>query len=148
MGNRCCGFGHREIYQSISSNLQKLISDLICNKNVDIFYTGRIGDFDNLFSSAVRKEKKYYKDVKLILVKPYFSSELNKNKEFYESNYDSIIIPSKLMGAYYKSAIKLRNRWLVNNSDIVISCVYRNFGGAYTVVKYAERMNKEIVKLL
>lgn len=148
MGKKCCGFGHRYIYTDIKADIEEIIVDLIKNKNVDTFYTGGMGDFDDLFSYVVRKLKKQYTDIKLILVKPYFTNELNKNKDYYQANYDSVIIPDELIGAHYKSSIRLRNRWIVKNSDIIIFYVYRNFGGAYEALKYAKKQNKETIELV
>lgn len=103
-----------------------------------------MGRFDGQFATAVRSMKKSYSDIELILVYPYLTQELNKDKELYKHNYDSILIPSELDGIHYKSTIKARNRWLVNNSDYVVSYVCRSFGGAYDAVQYAKRQSKEI----
>ncbi len=48
----------------------------------DTFYTGAMGEFDSLFSSAVRKDKQSCPDLKLICVKPYMNKEINKNSYF------------------------------------------------------------------
>jgi len=140
----CCCFGHREVYRDISVRLQEIIEDLIVNKGVKTFYTGGMGQFDGKFATTVRAMKRTYKDIELILVCPYLTQELNRDKEWYELNYDSILIPSELDGIHYKSAIKARNRWMVDNSDYIVSYVYREFGGAYDAVKYAKKQGKEI----
>lgn len=138
MYKKCCCFGHRFVYEDIESKIEKELIDLIENKNVLTFYTGGMGDFDNLFSSAVRKIKHGYVGIKLILVRPYFTNELNTNKEFYQLNYDSVIIPEELMGIHYKRAIGERNRWMVDNSDFLLAYVNKSFGGAYEAVSYAK----------
>ena len=61
--------------------------------------------------------------------------------------YDDVIIPPAVIGVHYKAAITARNRWIVNNSNIVISYVIRNYGGAANVVKYAKQINKQIIAL-
>lgn len=147
MKKKCCCFGHRYIYTEISSKIEEEIVDLIENKNVSIFYTGGMGDFDRAFCSAVRKIKHKYTWIKLNLVKPYFTKDLNVNKDFYQLNYDSIIIPEELMDVHYKSAIKWRNRWMVDNSNFLITYVYKNYGGAYEAVSYAKKKNKEVINL-
>lgn len=147
MKKKCCGFGHRNIYINIDSKIEKILIDLIENKFVDLFYKGGMGDFDKIFSTAVRKLKKKYVDIKLILVYPYFTNDINVNKEFYNTNYDSILIPEEFAGAHYKRAIKLRNKWMIDNSEFVISCVNRNFGGAYEAVKYAKKSKKKIFNI-
>jgi len=71
-GNRakaCCGFGHKDVFQNINESLENAV--LLAIKNsCEIFYTGAMGDFDNLFSCAVRKAKKIHPNIKLICVKP------------------------------------------------------------------------------
>lgn len=143
----CCGFGHREVFCNIESDLYKTIICLIENKQVAAFYTGGNGEFDVQFTSAVRRAKKRYPNIKLYLVKPYMLQSLNKDKDYYEDNFDDIIIPQELMGAHPKSAITQRNRWIVDNSNYIIAFIPRGFGGAYKAVKYAEKQNKTIISL-
>lgn len=145
---KACCFGHREQYMQIDNLLKNTVLKLIAEDGVDVFYTGGMGDTDKAFFATVRSSQKKYKNIKLILVKPYFSNELNSNKEYYEDYYDDIIIPDSVIGVHYKSAIQMRNQWMIDNSDFVISCVHRDFGGALKAVKYAERTGKTVISLL
>lgn len=115
---------------------------MIEHDNVTRFYTGGMGAFDQTFSSVVRIAKRKNKKIKLILVKPYFSNEMNRNKEYYESDFDDVIVPEELFGMHPKGAIAKRNRWMVEHCDMVIGCVYKDHGGAYEAVRYAERLEK------
>ena len=145
MGKIACCFGHRDVYKNISDILSEVVEDLITNKGVTEFWTGGMGDFDSKFGTTVNGFKRKYPDVTLTLIKPYFSNELNTNKEFYEYRYDGVYIPEELAGVHPKQAITKRNRWMVENTDYVVSFVYRDFGGAHTAVKYAKRLGKEII---
>ena len=140
---KCCAFGHRELYRNIDEDLKGIIIKLIENEGVTMFMTGGIGQTDGKFSSIVRGLKLTYKQIKLVLVKPYFSGELNTNKEYYEIMYDDVIIPDELAGCHYKSAITKRNRWMIDECDYVIDCTYRDFGGAVNAIKYA-KIGKDI----
>ena len=106
-----------------------------------------MGEFDSLFSSAVRKAKKTYPNIKLICVKPYFTNDINIDKDYYAALYDDIIIPDELAGIHPKAAIKARNRWIIDNSDIVLIYTVRNFGGAYEAKRFAERNGKRLIKI-
>ena len=139
----CCGFGHRNVFENISSKIDNAIEEII-TQGCEIFYTGAMGEFDSLFSSAVRSAKKAYPHIKLICVKPYFTNDINTNGEYYASLYDDIIIPDELADVHPKAAIKARNRWMIDSSDIVIVYVIRNYGGTYEAKKYAERSRKNI----
>lgn len=138
----CCAFGHRKIFMNVDEVLQKIIDQLITQMNVSTFLTGGMGKFDDLFSAAIRRKKKEYPHLQLVLILPYHSSKLNKQKDYYETRFDSIIIPEELMGIHYKSAIKMRNRWMIEQSDYVLGYVYRDFGGAHEAMKYAAKQKK------
>ena len=43
------------------------------------------------------------------------------------------------------AAIKARNRWMVDNSDLIICYIIRNYGGAADAVKYARHKEKRII---
>lgn len=108
-----------------------------------------MGDFDKMCSSAVRRAKRKYpdKEIKLVLVLPYLTQELNENRAFYETSYDDIIVPIELADVHYKSAITKRNRWMVDQSKYLIAFVYKDFGGAYTTLRYAEKKSLQIFNL-
>ena len=142
----CCGFGHRNIYENITDQVDSAIACAI-EKGCNIFYTGAMGDFDRLFASAVRKAKHTYPDIKLISVKPYMTAEINKNKEYYETYYDDVIVPKEIIGIHYKAAIKARNQWMIDMSDVVIGYTIRGYGGACTALHYAEKRGREIIDI-
>ena len=54
--------------------------------------------------------------------------------------YDDLIIPPELIGVHYKAAIKARNRWMIDNSDVVMVYTIREYGGAFDAMKYAIKM--------
>lgn len=142
----CCGFGHREVFENISGQVEEAV--LLAIKNgCEIFYTGAMGQFDSLFSSAVRKAKKTYPHIKLICVKPYFTNDINTDRDYYTSMYDDVIIPDELAGIHYKAAIKARNHWMIDNSEIVIVYTIRDHGGAYEARRYAEKKSKRIISI-
>lgn len=143
----CCCFGHRELYLNIDEQLDQLLKDIINKYHSVTFMTGNMGATDRKFISAVVRFRKKYPAVKLLLIMPYLTTDLNKFKDYYENLYDDILVPDELMGEHYKSAIEKRNRWMVDKSDIIIDCTYRDFGGAYKAVKYAKRKGKIIVKI-
>lgn len=144
---KCCAFGHRELYQNIDKELKSALINLIENDGVSVFMTGGNGQLDSKFLSIVRELKTTFKQIKLVLVKPYFSGELNTNKDYYEIMYDDVIIPDELAGCHYKSAITKRNRWMIDKCDFVIDCTYRDFGGAVDAIKYAKRTNKTVIEI-
>ena len=104
-----------------------------------------MGEFDSLCSSAVRKAKKSHPHIKLICVKPYFTNDINTDSDYYNAMYDDVIIPPELIGVHYKAAIKARNRWMIDNSDVILIYTVRNYGGACEAKRYAQHENKAII---
>ena len=142
----CCGFGHRQVFENITEQLEKAVNSAAI-QGCKIFYTGAMGDFDSLFSSVVRNAQKFYPDIKLICVKPYMTRDINENGDYLYSLYDDIIIPTELADTHYKSVITKRNRWIISHSHLVIIYLKRNYGGAYTALKYANSQKKIIIQI-
>lgn len=102
------------------------------------FYLGGYGEFDSLAASVLRKQKKLYPQIELILVQAYLNSGRNMG------GYDAAIYPP-LETVPPRYAITYRNRWMVENSDVVVSYVLRDWGGASATLRYAKRKKKRIV---
>ena len=143
-------FGHRELSNSFTTEvrLEETIRDLIMNKEYLEFLVGRDGEFDQLVSSVIRKCKVKYGsgNVTHILVRPYERSEYRENRKSFETYYDEIeIYPGK--SVYFKAAIEQRNHDMAERADLVICCIEHESDGAYTAVKYAEKIGKGVINL-
>ena len=143
----CCGFGHRVLLMDVEKPLRETLERLVAERGVRVFYTGGMGEFDELFARTVRSMKRECPSLRLVLVAPYLTERLNMDKMFYESLYDEILIPAELDGVHPKAAIGQRNRWMVDHSDIVVDALHRDFGGAAAAVRYAEKVGKEVMRI-
>lgn len=146
---KSCSFaGHREVYASgVDEKIQVAIEDIIKTDDSFVFYTGGMGEFDRKCASAVRNAKARHPElnIKLVLVEPYMKNSLNENKEYYEKSFDDIVIPMELAGVHYKEAITQPNRWMIDRSDYLIAFVYRDFGGAYSALRYAQKKDGLVI---
>lgn len=144
-------FGHRCIEQAaeIEVRLNKLLYDIMEQKDLIDFLMGRDGDFDLLAASAVKRAVDSYghSGTKLTLVLPYMKGEYPGNEQSYREYYDSIEVCSESAGVHPKSAKQLRNRCIVNRSDLVICCIQHKSGRAYSTVHYAEKQQKKVINL-
>lgn len=144
-------FGHREVEGAaeIESRLERLLHNLITRKQYAEFLVGRDGEFDLLVASAIRRAVKQYGygNTSLILVLPYMKAEYRDNEQSYLSYYDEVEICSESSNAHYKSAIQLRNRSMVDRSDLVVCCIQHKSGGAYRTMQYAEKQGKQVRNL-
>lgn len=144
-------FGHREVEGAaeIESRLERLLHDLITRKQYLEFLVGRNGEFDLLVASAIRRAVKQYGygNTSLILVLPYMKAEYRDNEQNYLSYYDEAEICSESSAAHYKSAIQVRNRSMVDRSDLVVCCIQHKSGGAYRSMQYAKKQGKQVRNL-
>ena len=143
-------FGHRELpnlwrYEDI---LEKHIRNLIENKQYVEFLVGRDGDFDQLASSTIIKCTKAldYGNTHHTLVLPYMRADYRDNEEYFLRYYDEVEICEASSSAHYKSAIAIRNRYMVDRSDLIIFFVSHS-GGAYNTLKYAEKQGKIFINI-
>lgn len=147
----CTFAGHREVYQpNVREALDEAISTVLqSGDDRYTFLVGGMGDFDSLCANAVRAAKRRHpeKEISLALVEPYMKQDLNISKDYYEQMYDDVIIPMELAGVHYKSAISKRNRWMVDEAQILIAYVYRDHGGAYTTLRYAQKHGLQIINI-
>lgn len=144
-------FGHRYIdnISAIEDELEAIIERLIKTKEYVEFLVGRNGDFDRIAASAVRRVKKRldYGNCALILVLPYMTAEYEKNEEYFHQYYDDVEICYESSRSHYKAAIGIRNRSIIDRSDLVICYVTNNSSGAYKAVQYAEKTTKDVFNI-
>ena len=140
----CTFAGHSFVYSpAVKSRLNEEIEKYLSEVGEASFYVGGRGEFDSMAAAAVRAAKVRHKEkeIRLYLIEPYLHTSMNRDKEYYEERYDGIIIPQELIGVHPKAAIQKRNRWMVDQAELLISFVSRDFGGAFETLKYAKRVN-------
>ena len=144
-------FGHRQIDNVfvIEQRLEMMIRKLLASKEYVEFLVGRDGEFDQLVASTVRRCKRAIRDDNsaLILVLPYATAEYRNNEQSFHEYYDEIEICTEAAKHHYKSAHQIRNRFMVDHSDLVVFCVEHNSGGAYQTMQYAKKANANIINL-
>ena len=146
-----CFFGHRYIdnHSEISEEIYRIVKQLIKEKEYVEFLVGRDGDFDLIVVSAIRRAIKEsdYGNSSLIWVLPYDKAEFKNNRQAYENYYDSIEICEGSAKAHPKAAISIRNRYMIDRSDVCVFYVSKSNGGAYQALRYAEKQDKKIINL-
>ena len=140
-------FGHRGIEDllKLDKMLAPVIRELIQTRPYVSFLIGRNGEFDEYAASVIKRLQKEHgkenNDITLVL--PYSVADI----EYYENYYDSIIIPDDMHGVHPKAAITLRNKWMIEHSELVLLYIHSSRGGAYTAMRYAQKLNKKIVNI-
>ena len=144
-------FGHRSIERAseVENRFDKLLHELIAQKEYVVFLIGRDGEFDLLASAAIKRAvREYgYGNTHFTLVLPYMKAEYRDNEKEYLDYYDEVEVCAESADAHPKAAIQIRNRKMVDRSDLVVCCIQHKSGGAYKTMQYAEKQGKSIVNL-
>lgn len=131
--------GHAQI--SHSQNLQDwlfAVTRRLIESGAKTFYLGGYGEFDNLAAAVLRRLKKHYSEIELVLVLAYLGTEKDV------SGYDRTVYPS-LESVPRRFAISRRNRWMVESSDVIVAYVMHDWGGAAAMLRCAKQKKKCII---
>lgn len=134
-------FGHKDTPKEIEPTLRSTLIDLIENKNVNVFYVGNNGNFDTMVRRQLEDLSQTY-PITYSVVLAYLPTEKNKYDDL-----SNTIYPEGLETVPKRFAISWRNKWMIQQSDIVVTYVTHNFGGAAQFKKIAERFKKTIITL-
>lgn len=144
-------FGHREIDRlfEVEERIYEIVCDLLRTKEYVVFLVGRDGEFDGRAAAAVRRAKRNIRDdnSELTWVMAYPMAEYRNNQKEYEDFYDNIELCEASANAYPKAAIQIRNRSIIDRSNLVICYIDHKSGGACQSVKYAEKSKKTVVNV-
>ena len=140
-------FGHRDFYptKETEDKLYLILLNLIQTKSYLEIYIGRNGEFDVFAAAVVKRIKKELEcsSCTMTLVLPYKVKDI----EYFEKYYDDIIICESQEKTHYKNAITKRNKWMVENCDLLICFVERDSGGAYKAMQHASKLGIKILNL-
>lgn len=140
-------FGHRYIdhFREVEENLERVLDELSLQHPYMDFYIGNDGDFDLIATSAIRRliERRGKENITINLVLPYPKA----NMDLLEKQFDSVMIPPMLHNVHPKAAITERNRWMVENCDLLIAHVVHERGGAWTAMRMAEQLGMPVLRI-
>ena len=134
---------------TVEEKLMQILRELITTKEYVEFLVGHDGDFDRIVSSAIKTAAAKYGcgNTSHILVLPYERADYRDNKAEFETYYDEILIFPESAEAHPKAAIGIRNRIMIDKSDLVICYIEHKSGGAYMAIKYAQKLKQHIINL-
>lgn len=154
MSGFVCAFtGHREIptgdYEKVKAFTKKTV-DLLISRGVTEFISGGAVGYDMLAAEIVLDAKKYA-PVKLVIAVPCKGQERYYNfsdKARYRKildNADDVVILSE---HYYNGCMLVRNRYMVNKADFVLSYCNKTEGGSYYTRCFAKENKKHIIDVV
>lgn len=133
----CTFFGHSNTPLEIRGKLKTTLIDLIENRSVDLFYVGDKGNFDRLALSVLREIGAVY-PIRYYIVLAYLPKEKTDSSTLFPEGIETV--PKRF-------AINFRNKFMVEQSDIVVAYITHSFGGAAKFVEMAVKKKKTVINL-
>ena len=134
-------FGHKDTPKEIEPTLRTTLIDLIENENVTVFYVGNNGNFDAMVRRQLEDLSHTY-PITYSVVLAYLPTK----KSEYDDHTNSIL-PEGIETVPKRFAISYRNKWMVDQADIVVTYVTHSFGGATQFKDMAERHGNTVIEL-
>ena len=142
----CCFSGHRELDNNFFiDNTEETIKKLI-KEGYKTFLVGMALGFDTVVFQTLLKYKNNNIDIIACVPCPeqnkYFTKEQQQTYLELLNKADKIVYTSNV---YSKGCMFKRNRYMVDNSSLLVAYLKENKGGTYYTVKYALSLNKKLV---
>ena len=134
-------FGHKDTPKEIEPTLRTILIYLIENKNVTVFYVGNNGNFDTMVRRQLENLSQTY-PITYNVVLAYLPT---KKSEY--DDYTNTILPEGIETVHKRFAISYRNKWMIQQSDIVVTYVTHTYGGAWQFKVIAQRQGKTVIEL-
>ena len=140
----CTFFGHRDCPSSIKSKLRKVLIDLIESHAVDMFYVGQQGAFDSMVRSVLKEFVSVYPHINYAVV---LERMPQKRDEFDTRDYSDTMLPEGIETVHPRFAISWRNKWMIKQSDYVVTYVTHSWGGTAQFAELAEKQKKTVINV-
>ena len=134
-------FGHKDTPKEIEPTLRTTLIDLIENHGATEFYVGNNGNFDTMVRRQLENLSQTY-PITYNVVLAYLPTKKNKYED-----HSNTILPEGIETVPKRFAISYRNKWMVEQSDVVVTYVTHSFGGAAQFKTMAERQGKTVIEL-
>ena len=134
-------FGHKDTPKETEPTLRATLLDLIINKNANVFYVGNNGNFDAMVRRQLKEFSVIY-PIKYNVVLAYLPEARNADDDMSDTIY-----PEGLEAVPKRFAISWRNKWMIKQSDIVVTYVKHSFGGAAQFKELAQKQGKMVIEL-
>lgn len=141
----CCFFGHKDAPSSIYGKLEEAVEKVILESGVTSFLVGNQGQFDGMALKALRRMKEKYPHISYNVVLAYMPAE---KEEWNLYKFGETMLPEGIESIHPRYAISWRNKWMVNETDVVIAYITHSWGGAAQYVKLAERKRKRVLNII
>lgn len=133
-------FGHSDAPDTLRDKLKDVLIGLIINRGADLFYVGNNGNFDRLALSVLKELKTAYSYIEYRVVLAYMPTGNSAGLANTEYPEGIELVPKRF-------AICFRNKWMIEQSDVVVTYVVRGYGGAAKFAELARKKGKIVWNL-
>ena len=148
----CSCFGHSkiEITEKLKIGLRNTFEKLITIENVNTFYFGGFGEFDDLCYQIVSELKIKYPEIQRIFCTADRRwLRLSKRPKWLQDEEYEEITYLDLDFDYWYTRIYYRNCAIIDRSDFVVFYVINTENsGAYKAMQYAKKKKKQIIDII
>lgn len=141
----CALFGHHNASDSITAPLNAMLEYLIETEHIEKFLVGNQGNFDRIAFRVLTQAvipKYFWVEYRVILA--YMPSVRPPDPIYHP---EETLYPEGLESVPPRFAISHRNRWMVDQSDIVLAYCRYSTGGTSSIVDYAKKKGKQVMYL-
>ena len=148
-----CFTGHRpkklkSTKEEIEKKLARSIDDAV-SRGFDTFITGLAEGVDLWAGSIILQKKQNGEKLRLVAAQPFrnYSEESPEFREILDGADEVYIITDEICDPEDDEPYSERDRWMVDNSSLVISVYEGQSGGTRNTIEYAQKNNVEVVYL-
>lgn len=160
-GKSCCFSGHRPAklpwkYDEHDARCIEFKDRLfavitaVYDSGVSHFICGMALGCDIYCAETVIRLKKMHSDVTLEAAIPYAGQADNWN-EYNRRRYEHILSfcdkTTVIQESYSPACMMLRNRYMVDNSSVLVACYDGKAGGTWNTIRYAMKKDIEVIQL-
>ena len=149
MYKNCAFTGHRILQKDFDYNLLDRVIFNLIQGGTKNFCCGMATGFDLAAAESVLQYKKDF-DIKLIACIPCLGQEKNfnkKNKEKYTKVLEKCDEKKVLSEKYFDGCMFVRDRFMVDNCDVLVTYQRRKSGGTSYTVNYAKSKGINLIEL-
>ena len=140
----CTFFGHHDCPDSVKPLIRSALTDLIEQHAVDVFYVGRQGAFDRMVHAVLKELQSLYPHICYAVVLERLPAKADAYPAF---SPVETLFPEGLESVPPRFAISQRNRWMLQQSDYVMTYITHPWGGAAQYAALAAKQKKQIISL-
>ena len=143
---------HNKAWQELKRAFQDVSLFLWGQYGTDLtIYTGMALGVDQAFAEAGFELRKIYPNIKIMAAIPCYNHEVKwpiKSRELYHKILEQCSAAYHITkSTFTPDCMEIRNRWMVDHSDLVIAVYDGKSGGTRNCINYAKKQNKPIITI-